>query len=74
MTEHDTPDDESATETTSDLTDSIAVDDPVALFECDDVTTEVVEIETDAEHFERHQDWKGMAIAASRTTTARSSS
>lgn len=37
--------------------------DSVALFQRDDVTTEVVEVEADAENFERHQDWRGMAIA-----------
>lgn len=69
MPEHDTPADDSATEATTQSTDvtvstdSIAVDDPAALFERDDVTTEVVDIEADAEHFNRYQDWKGMAIA-----------
>lgn len=66
MPEHDTPADESATEATAqstDSTDSITVDDPGALFERDDVTTEIVEIEPDADHFERYQNWKGMAIA-----------
>lgn len=63
MPEHDTPYDESSIEATARSTDSISVDDPGMLFERDDVTTEVVEIETDAEHFERYQNWTGMAIA-----------
>lgn len=66
MPEHDAPADDSSTEAPADPTDSTgftAVDDPAAFFERDDVTTDVVEIETDAEHFERYQDWEGMAIA-----------
>ena len=39
------------------------LDDPEALFERDDVTTEIVEVEADAEAFERHRDWNGLAIA-----------
>lgn len=63
MPEHDTPADESATEATADTSNPVTVRDPAALFERDDVTTEVVEIEADVEHFERYQDWRGMAIA-----------
>lgn len=36
---------------------------PALLIDHEDVTTEVVEIETDAAHFERYQNWYGMAIA-----------